>query len=349
MLKIWGSIIAVATLIFAGSLFIPDEVALSIESPGKVLPIKEWRLIQSDDGALRGTLQDHELGTVNSYAINRFERGDAIQFTLNTNVFEERFLSAGDTIGTIYSSEIHLRLTDLEGELATRQASLRMFAAGEKPALIEEARLSILRAQTRQQEHSNVLARLRQLFAQELIAEEELQAAESLQAVYVADVAIAEAQLAARETGARKEQLDLTRSEVQALQTSIDALKERLQFQTLTAPMNGYLARSFAPDTLLTIRDTTGFLVLMPILWSKSVLLEPGAQVEISVPDLEEVFDGELLNLGDTIHKINGEQVVPAIARVHGYHPQILPGMMVNTTLGCGKVSLATYLKHRLN
>ncbi|MFK7848348.1 MAG: HlyD family secretion protein [Rhodothermales bacterium] len=349
MLKIWAGIIAGLALIFAASLFLPDEVALSIESPGKILPIKEWRLIQSADGGLRGTLQDHELGTVNSYAINRFERGDAIQFTLNKNVFGKRFLSAGDTIGTIYSSEINLRLTDLQGELATRQASLRMFAAGEKPPLIDEARQGILRAESRAKEHTNVLARLRQLFEQELIAEEELQAAESLQEVYNADVAIAKAQLTAREMGARQEQIDLTRTEVQALQASIDALKKRLQFQTLISPINGYVARSFAPDTLLTIRDTTGFLVLMPIHWRKSALLETGATVQISIPDTEEEFTGELLDIGDTIHRINGEQVVPAIARVTGYYPQILPNMMVNATLGCGKVSLTTYLKHRLN
>lgn len=349
MLKIWAGIISAVILIALGSQILPDEMDLAVSGPGKILPTKEWRLIQAEDGALRATLQDHRKGTVDAYAINRFERGDVIQFTLNPAVTEDRFISTGDTVGSIYSSEINLRLTELQGELAARQASLRMFVAGEKPALIEEARQGILRAQSRAKEHSSVLGRLSRLFEQQLISEEELEAAKSLQEVYEADVAIAEAQLQARETGARKEQLDLTRAEVQALQESISALKDRLAFQTIMSPLSGYIARSFAPDTLLTIRDTTGFLVLMPIAWKKQPLLEAGANVQISIPEINITVTGELQGIGDTIHRINGEQVVPVIAHVRGYHPDILPGMLVNTSIQCGKVPLLQYLKHQLN
>ncbi len=349
MLKIGVGIITTAVLVIAGSLLLPDEVTLSIQTPGKVLPIREWQLIQSDDGALRGTLQDHQKGTVEGYAINRFERGDAIQFSMNQSVFEDRFLSLGDTVGTIYSSEINIRLTELEGELSARQASLRMFTAGEKPALIEEARQTIVRAESRAKEHLSVLSRLERLYEQQVIAEEELEAARSLQEVYEADVAIAQAQLQARETGARQEQIDLTTSEIQALQTSINALQNRLRFQTIISPISGYVARSFAPDTLLTIRDTTGFLVLMPVVWKNQSLLTTGADVHIEVPETASTITGKLLDIGDTIHHVDGEQVVPVLAHVRGYHADILPGIMVNTTIECGKVSLLTYLDYQLN
>lgn len=347
-MKLWTSIVSIIVLLGIGSLLLPESIAYEIESPGKVMPLKEWQLIQAEDGALRATLLDHARGAVEAYTINRFERGDAIRFRLNPSIYNGRFLARGDTIGVIYSSEINLRLTALQGELAAQEASLRFYAAGQKPALIEEARQGVLRAQARVTEHLNVLARVRQLYEQQLVAREELEAAESLQQVYEADVAIAEAQLRARETGAREEQIDLTRTEIRALRQSIEALRERLQFQTLVAPMNGYLARSFAPDTLLTLRDTTGFLVLIPIPLKKQALLTPGAGVDLSTPALDQVLTGELIEIGDTIHRINGEQVLPVLARFPGHHPRILPGLLVDTVIHCGKVSLPTYLKTQL-
>ncbi len=349
MLKIGSGIVSVVLLVLVGSLFLPDEFELSVKAPGKVMPVKEWRLIQAEDGALRATLQDHRKGTVDAYAINRFERGDAIQFNLNDDLFDQRFLSVGDTVGTIYSTEIDIRLTELQGELAAQEASLRMYGAGEKPALIEEARQGILRAESRTKEHSSVLSRLRRLHSQSLIAEEELEAAESLQQVYIADVAIAQAQLKARETGARKEQLDLTRTEMEALQGSIAALQKRLQFQTIISPISGYIARSFAPDTLLTVRDTTGFLVLIPVAWKNQPLLNVGNAVEVTIPETNTSVTGILLDIGDAIHRVNGEQVVPAIAFVEGYHPNILPGILVNTIINGNRVPLSTYVKHQLN
>ncbi len=328
---------------------LPKSVELAIDSPGKVLPIKEWRLIQAEDGALRASLQDHRRGTVDAYSINRFERGDAIQFNLNQGIFENRFIAAGDTIATIQSNEINLRMTELQGELAAREASLRLYNAGQKPALIEEARQSILRAQSRAAENLNVLNRLRRLHEQQLVAVEELEAAQSLQDVYDADVAIAEAQLRARETGARQEQIDLARTEIEALRASIGALGERVAFQTLVSPMNGYIARTFAPDTLLTLRDTTGFLVLMPIPLGKRELIEAGDPVDLTVPGSGASLAGKLLEIGDSIHRINGQQVIPALALFEGFDTRILPGMLVNASIQCGEVSLADYLHYQLN
>ena len=349
MLKIWSGIGLVAIILVFGSFLLPNSIDMTVSVPGKVMPIREWRLIQMEDGALRATLQDHRRGTVDAYTINRFERGDAIRFSMHPSILDRRYLSRGDTIGTLHSSETAIRLTDLQGELAARQASLQLYTSGEKPALIEEARQNILRAQSRADEHRKVLERQRQLYEQHLIAQEELEAAESLQKVYDADVAIAQAQLQARETGARQEQIDLTRTEVRALQASIDALKERLQFQTLIAPMNGSIARTFATDTLLTLRDTTGFLVLMPVPLKNQALLSPGAGVNLTLPSTANTLNGVLVEVGDTIHRINGEQVVPAIAQFQGQHPQILPGMLVSASIQCGEISLGAYLKHQLN
>ena len=349
MLKVWAPIVSVVVLAIIGSLLLPESFDLSIQTPGKVLPNKEWQLIRNADGALTATLQDHANGTVDQYAINRFERGDAIQFALHPSVRDQRYITAGDTVGTISSSDINLRLTELQGELATRQASLKLFVAGEKPARIEEARQTILRAESRAEEHKNILARQRRLHDQQVISDEELEAAESLQAVYQADVAIAQAQLQARETGARQEQINLTNTEIEALNASIAALKDRLKYQTISSPISGYIARSFTPDTLLTVRDTTGFLVLMPIAWKNRMLIQTNAKVDIEVPEINVTVSGQLLDIGDTIHQINGEQVVPAIARIEGYHPEILTGMLINAAIHGGKVPLRDNLKYQLN
>ncbi len=51
MLKIWiGSILTI--VILTAVVLLPKQIACTIESAGKVLPVREWMLIQEDDGVL---------------------------------------------------------------------------------------------------------------------------------------------------------------------------------------------------------------------------------------------------------------------------------------------------------
>lgn len=347
MLKIWiGSIF---TLVMLTAIFlVPDQVACTVESAGKVLPVREWLLIQEEDGALKASLRDHLNGTIISYSVNRFERGDVMQFALHPSLRSKRFIVEGDTVGEIYSNEIVFRLTELGGELATAVASLRLYEAGAKPALLEEAKQSIARLETQASEHQKVLDRLEKLYEQQLISDQELEIARGQQEIYKADIAIAEAQLRARQTGAQQEQIDVTATEIEALRNTINTLQERLENQTIRAPLSGYIARSFASDTMLTVRDTTGFIAMMPIPWKDAQQIETGAGVSLSIPETNLTLSGLLHGVGDHVEHVNGMQVVPAIAYFNGYEPSALPGIIAKTSIDCGSSTLISYLQRML-
>ncbi len=348
MLKIWiGSILTI--VILTAVVLLPKQIACTIESAGKVLPVREWMLIQEDDGALKASLRDHLNGTIDAYSVNRFERGDIMQFTLHPSLQTKRFVTLGDTIGEIYSNEIVFRLTELSGELATAVASLRLFEAGDKPALLEEAKQSLARRETRASEHQKVVDRLQKLYERQLISEQELEITQGQQEIYNADVAIARAQLQARQTGAQQEQIDVTVTEIEALRNAINTLQERLEDQTIIAPLSGYIARSFASDTMFTVRDTTGFLALVPIPWKEAQHIEEGAIVELSIPETGRTFTGHLYDVGDTVERVNGIQVMPAIAHFEGYEPSALPGIIAKTRIHCGNSTLVAYLQRVLS
>lgn len=348
MLKIWiGSIftIVILTAVFLA----PDQVACTVESAGKVLPVREWMLIQEEDGALKTSLRDHLNGTVDAYSVNRFERGDVMQFSIHPSMSAKRFVEKGDTVGEIYSNEIVFRLTELGGELATAVASLRLFEAGEKPALLEEAQQSLARLKTQASEHQKILDRLEKLYEQQLVSAQELEIAQGQQEIYKADIAIGQAQLKARQTGARQEQIDVTVSEIEALQNAINTLQERLENQIIRAPLSGYIARSFASDTMFTVRDTTGFIALIPIHWKEAQQIETGDSVALSIPETNITLSGLLHDVGDNVERINGMQVVPAIAHFNGYEPSALPGIIAKTRINCGNSTLMNYLQRVLS
>ena len=343
-MKAWVGTILILVLVI-GATMLPKEVSFTLETSGKIMPLREWILFQTNEGSLSASLRDHLRGTVESYTVNQFERGDATRFTLNAGLAGRRFVAEGDTIGTIYSNEVDYRLTELAGELASRKASIKILESGEKPALLEEARQTVVRAETRVTEHALVIERLRSLYTQNLISDQEMEAAESQQEIYIADVAIARAQLRARQTGARQEEIDLIETEIEGLQRSIEALERRLRYQTITAPLSGFTARTFASDTLFTLRDTTGYVLLVPVEWSKVRHITSSSTIEIRLPGNDLQLKGTIRHIGDRVYQLDGRQVVPVVGVVKGFYPTLLPGIVAKTTIHGERLTLFEYIK----
>lgn len=342
-----------AISMISGCQDVGDELAYNLqphfETPGKILPLREWLLVKTNEGDLLATLQDHQKGITEAYAINRFERGDAVRFALQSNIASRTELVAGDTVGSLLSSEAQIRLAELEGERNESIATLEMFIAGDKPALIEEARQRIVRAEARLNEHTRELNRIQSLWDKQLVAADEYERAQALHEEYTAEVAIAQARLRSRQTGSRQEKIALAQTEIAAFDANIESLISRIAHQTITAPFSGKISQSFSADTLLTLRDTEGYLVLMPIALENRLHLEIGMDVEIILPDKGSPITGSLLTIGDTIHMLDGKQVLPSLALIDYNQPDVLIGMMVNTSISIPDASFATYIKHLFN
>ena len=339
-----GHLVAILGVVaLVGVLFLPVDVPVRLGVPGKIMPAREWTLLRDQGGSVGALLRDHTQGVVQSYAVNQFERGDVVRLTLHPAIRPRAYVEAGDTIASIASSETERQLAQLTGELSTALASLDLYTAGEKASVVDEARMQLARAEELARQNEREVARLRTLRERDLIAERNLEMAESQQRVLEADIAAARARLDVVQTGAKPQQIDLTRARADALQDEIATLRDRINQFTMTTPIPGTVVRSFGPDTLLQVLDTRDNIVVMPVPWSAHNNLVPDQAVDVEVSGLGERVGGRLRQLGDAIHLVNGQQVVLVTASVDDVMA-VPPGTMAWCTIHTGSVSLREYV-----
>ncbi len=338
--------ILVAVIALVGVIVLPISVPLTLVVPGKIVPAREWTLLRDQEGAIGALLRDHAQGTVQSYTFNRFERGDAVRLTVHPNIQPHTLVEAGDTLATLFSSETQRQLTQLTGQLAAVLASLDLFATGEKTAIVEEARTQLARSEELAAQNSKVLERLRALRERDLIAEQDLELSESQQRVLEADIAAARARLDVVQTGAKPQQLALTRTEAAALRDEIATLNDRVNLFTITAPLSGMVVRSFGPDTLLQVLDTSDHVVVMPVPWPEHQDLVREQAVTIDIVGTATQVQGRLQQLGDVVHVLQGQQVMLVTAAIDDV-TALPPGAMAQCTIANGSVRLSAYLTQK--
>ena len=82
----------------------------------------------------------------------------------------------------------------------------------------------------------------------------------------------------------------------------------------------------------------------MPVRWANHQRLSTGQAVSIAVTGIDEPLEGTVRRLGDTVHLVDGEQVLLAAAVIETSPQELLPGTLVMCTLSFGEVSLRTYV-----
>lgn len=340
-LAVW---LGVGLLVAAGLWFLPVDVPYELEAPGRVLPAREWLLVRDADGNLETRLRNHVSGTVEALNVNRFARGEAVRLVPHPAYRPQASVAAGDTLATVYSSAAEQERTALTGALAAAAARLDLFAAGEKAAVVRAAGEELAAAQERARQQQNEVTRLQALRTRNLVAEQALEEAESRLRVRLADVAAAQARLDAVRSGERPQQLDLSRAEVAALRAEIGALHDRFDLFTITAPLGGKAVRAYSDDTLMVVRDTASQVVVMPVRWRDARRLVPGQPVAVRVPGRAAPLGGRLLQRGDDIRLVSGEQVLLVTALLDAADPSLPAGTLGRCTISFGTLSLRAYL-----
>jgi hypothetical protein len=88
-------------------------VRFTTRSKVVIHPTEEWELVRAIDGNLISVHKNHLNNYVKNYAYTEFQRGDAVRFELNQNIFDQQRINLGDTIGYLYSNEEQRRLIQL--------------------------------------------------------------------------------------------------------------------------------------------------------------------------------------------------------------------------------------------
>ena len=343
-LVIAGILIAVGALLA----LLPVRVPHTISVPGKVYPAQEWTLLRDASGAMGAVLRDHARGTVESYSASQFVRGDAVRVNFAHALHPTAEVSVGDTIASIYSNETERQLSELTGDLASVLSTLEVYATGEKPAIVQQAEAQVERARELVRQQQAIVDRLRTLQANDHASLQELQIAETQLGVYESDLRIALATLEAARTGEKPEQLNLTRTEAEALRREISMLQDRLDMFTIRSPISGMAVRSFGPDTLLTVKSNVSYVVVMPVPWRRFAIVDKGQPVEVQLPRGDGSIRSTISQFADGVHQVNGQPVVMASALVADQTHSLIPGAIVSCSIETGRVSLLEFVRRAL-
>ncbi len=338
----------IVVVVLAAGLFLPITVPYSVKAPGTILPSKEYVLAKDAAGRITATLLDRRTGTVQSYALNQFERQDAVVFRLHPPLTIGRQVNIGDTIATISSSETERQVRQLEGALETAMASLRVQETGEKETAIRAAEQRVAYALQQVEGQRRIIARLDSLLAGGYISQQEYDIEKNKEKLYELEASVAEAHLQTLRTGAKPEQIQFLRAQIQSIRNELSVLRERLERFTFLAPMAGVVIGSASPDTLVRIGTAGAFVVIMPLKLSDRQYCGEHQRVQISVRGLPEPLTGMVSLIGNALHTFRGEQVLLGTAEITNSTDRILPGMVADCTIVCGDVSIPEYLQRWL-
>lgn len=342
------SIIGLVAAVLAGVVLLPVEVPYSVSGLGVLMPAQEWLLVRQDDGSVGTLLRDHRDGTVRNAELLRFERGDVVRYRLDPEIAWRAPVAAGDTVLRIRSNEAERQAASLSGRVATAESAVSLFSSGAKLPVVERAERNLARARAQLDLAEKEVARLRPLAERSLVSRQELDAAESRLGVAEAEVAMAEAELADVTSGAKQEQLDLARQEVDAHRSELAAVEARLEQLTIQSPISGLAVRSFGTDTLLTVRDTSEAVVVVPVPWKDAHHLHVGDSVDVDMQEVPLRFAGRVMQFGDTVHRLGRQQVVMVTVMVDGLPTGAVPGAVVRCEIFGSPVGLAEYVRRKI-
>ncbi|MFQ5651622.1 MAG: HlyD family secretion protein [bacterium] len=329
-------------------LLIPFKIGYSVKTPGKIMPARQWVVARGPDGRLISTLLDYKRGVHESYSVAQFERGDAVQFSLQSFVAAGATIVQGDTVASIYSNDSERQYVELEGALLQAQATLETLLTGEKQSVVEEAVRSLEFAKKEADEQRKIFERLRGLHQNNLISKEEFEIAADQRELNDIKVMIAQARLNNVQSGAKTEEVELIKARIRALQQEIQTLRKRFEQFTLVSPLSGIAHQVFSGDTVLVVKDTTQLLLKMPIKWRQRKYVAANQTVRLRAPDMDNEPDGKLLKVDRSVHHLSGRPVLIATATIDGYHPELVPGLILHCSIACDPVKPREYLRRIL-
>lgn len=333
-------LLIVPAILFSDSIKLPESMSTYAE----IFPRAKWMLIRGEDGELMIDFIHYEQGGIHNYNMIGFERGESISFTFNSSVYNKNNVLQGDTIGTIYSSELSVNLLQLEGELEEKKAELRALISGEKESVISEMENKLRYAQAKVEEQAVLFKRTESLFKKEIISEQEYEEAEWELKQLEIERDICKAQLDNALSGSKPEELSLLRTAIASITEEMNLLKQRLESFTVLSPIDGFISRNYAKDTLITIVDIDKVMLAIPIKTGDRHIFEEGEVISLKFDEPDIQCSGRITGISNEAALIDGASVVSLLTLVDNIQHKLLPNMIVQGSITVDSLSIGDYL-----
>jgi len=320
---------------------------LTIKTLSEVFPKEKWLLIRGTNGQLISSMIDYESGLTVQYNLNQFERGEFISLKYFFNPQEKKFFNKGDTILSIYSSEVEDRLVTIEGELNIAKANLISQSTGQKEALIKEAQSRLNYVDEKINEQKILFDRSKALYEKNLISQQDYETQKWILDLLEIEKKIYKAQLENFSTGVKLEDIKLLKSQISALESRLNFLKKRKNDLTITSPISGSLLNVFSQDTLMTLINDREVILHTPVKISDLQFLKNGIIVKLQIDN--SYYEGQIVFINKEIKLINNQQVVFISIKLDNRNGKLLSGMVLETLLQIKEISLIEYIQRLLS
>ena len=337
---IWIVVISIIVLL----LILPIKLNYTLYVKGKILPCKEWIIYKGTDGRLTSLLTNYKTGINQSYDVTLFDRGDAMKFTFDSALRSGAQIKNDDTIAVLYSNENERQIENLKGLIAAAKASLLLNATGEKESIIKQEKKNLEYAIRQTNEQKKILDRTEALFNKGLVSQEEYELVKGNYDLNEINIAISKARLEAVETGVKKEQIGLIKSQIIFLEKELDVMQKRFKGFTITSPINGIISRKTNSDTLMIISDVSEFVLLTPVKVNDKKYISDSAQVDVLINQTRQNITANVYEIDNNVKIINGIQVVTVTSKIDGNSQDLYPSLMVDCYIHTGSLSPLQYL-----
>jgi hypothetical protein len=342
-----GIFLIIISVLYALAAYI--EIPYNINTKGMVMPVREWRLARLPDGTILNTEKDNLTNKISYYSVLEFQRGDHAEFIINERVFSGKTISEGDTIGFIRSYEEERRLLGLQTSLDEQRGLLRVHLSGGRQEEIDASRERYILAEKEYETQKKLLARMEALYKEGIIADEAWDLALNDYEVKKQNMSIARSAIDVISAGAKDEELDLIRTNINSLQRQIEQTTNRIDAFNIQAPFSGNIIRQQAPEidneSIIRVADMQQMIITLPVELYQLDYIENGNQVRLKMGPGRRIYNARIIDVDNTVQFMDQRQNVFITAIVEQEVERFMPNMLVEAEIICGQVPALDYIR----
>jgi hypothetical protein len=345
-----NKLIIIVLIAISGSLFftfLPFKPHYTKSRLGKIYPARQWFLIRSRDGVLITATKDNMSGVHHEYKVNLFDRGELVQVKLCDGLLSGRFIQAGDTIGTIYSSSIFENYIGTQGRLKVAKAQLEVSLTGDKESVIVQHIRQFELAKVEAAKQAQVVKRLQELHKKGLISDEEYQlASEELDILHLV-VQTKQAELEAVRSGEKPAEINRLKDYISSIEDDLGSIKKQMSDLVITAPFSGTIDRAFNSDTLLILSESQRFLISIPIPVEDEPFIGEDSKLVVTLGNKD--FIATIIEVSNEIHIIGGKANLLVHALINKTDQKLHHGMVGKVKIKGKNMHILPYLANILD
>lgn len=264
-------------------------------------------------------------------------------------VKEGQRVQKGQVIVRLLSTQYTTELEEIEASIRKEKANLELLEKGAQPEEIEQAKELVRKAETKLQTSERELKRLKELFSQNLISKEEIEKKESEHSVLTSEFEIARNNLKILRKGAKKEEIDMSKAEINRLEAKEKFYREQIAASDLKTPISGIVTKVQPAGNLLNVANYDTMRVLIPVSEKDLDVIKLGQKVKAKVRSFPwETFYGVVTRIAHQGEKYKSRQVFYITSKIANPELILKPGMTGQAKIYCGKRNIAYLLLRRI-